>query len=94
MSPASASPPPYSYSFYPTAYDLIKANTVVYGWGKNAPAHSAAQVLLEVGGWCTGDTTDLFTYGGSCTSEWNVAFDLEYYMDGYGMKPPTRTSRR
>lgn len=57
--------------------------------GESAPGHLQEQVFLEVGGWCTSNTTHIDPYGsfGSCSESasdnYQVATDLEWYLYGY-----------
>lgn len=94
LNPLTVTVPPYSQSWYPTAYDLAHAadsGSWLYKAGYNAPTHVDDKVILEIGAWCTSGTQTVDTYGGSCTSESTVAYDLEYYMYGYYMNSSHRS---
>jgi hypothetical protein len=73
---------------------LNHASTVLVNWGKKAPSNPREVVFLEVGGWCPGNTTSIEEYGGSgsCYGEWDIAFELSYYLYGYNATHHNRTS--
>jgi hypothetical protein len=79
--------PPYSFSWYANDSDLKNASTAIKNMGVNAPSHPDQLVFLEVGGWCTSNSTHVDPYGGTCSESasdnYTVAYDLEWYMYGY-----------
>jgi len=83
----ASSAPPYSFSWYPNDSDLKNASTAIKNMGVNAPSHPNQLVFLEVGGWCTSNSTHIDPYSGTCSESasesYTVAYDLEWYMYGY-----------